>query len=262
MGGMGNKFFQIARALELKQRGIAVEIVYVGLSMRGIYKLSGHTIHSDWLDLTVLAGQLGLDVRPISFFELLSLSLRFASRKLGLPVRFDQKIEDALILDSKFVGCTWDIGYFQSKYHVAKSSLNQVVDGLISLLKIKETTSRDVMVCHIRGGDFDINVRISKNHIEALVDYCKLESLKLVVVTNDKVYCRELFEDQIYNISHGKSALDDFKILASSRHLYLSNSTFAFWAALIAIMSHNAVPHVPENWSYSDFISGPEKPIS
>ena len=261
MGGMGNKFFQISRALEFKRNNLTVEIVFIDHSIQRLYKLSGHTIHSDWLDIVVLARNLGLDARPINFIEFISLGLRFICRKLGLPTRFDEKIEDVLILDSNFIKSKWDIGYFQSRHHVSKRSLDKVADGLLSLLDIQKTNISDVMTCHIRGGDFASNMRLSNNEIQALVNFCKSESLKLVVVTNDKIFCRVLFEDQSYDLAYGKSALDDFAILASSRNLYLSNSTFAFWAALIAIRSHNTMTYVPENWSYTDFISGTEKAI-
>ena len=120
MGGMGNKFFQISRALEFKRNNLTVEIVFIDHSIQRLYKLSGHTIHSDWLDIVVLARNLGLDARPINFIEFISLGLRFICRKLGLPTRFDEKIEDVLILDSNFIKSKWDIGYFQSRHHVSK----------------------------------------------------------------------------------------------------------------------------------------------
>lgn len=256
MGGMGNKFFQIARALELERKNVVVELVFIDLSMRGLYKLSGHTIHGDWLDVVMLVRQLGINVRPISFVELISLSLKFALRKLAFPVRFDENLEDALILDSNFFPSAWDIGYFQSDCHLGQQSLKQVSDALISFMAIKKNDDTGEMVCHIRGGDFGPKNRINKNYIAALVDLCKSQSLKLMVVTNDAVFCRELFESHLYELYIGKSAADDFIKLASSSNLYLSNSTFAFWAALISVRSHNAVVHVPENWSYSKFLSG------
>ena len=76
MGGMGNKFFQISRAIELKRKKIVVELVFIDMRLRSLYKLSGHTIHEDWLDVVKLVGQFGIPVRPISLAELISLGFK------------------------------------------------------------------------------------------------------------------------------------------------------------------------------------------
>ena len=254
MGGMGNKFFQISRAIELKRKNIVVELVFIDLPLRSLYKLSGHTIHEDWLDVVSLVAQFGIRVRPISFAELISLGFMFCLRKLALPVRFDENINDALILDSKFFQSAWDIGYFQSDVHVSIESLNQVADTLISIMSLKKDIDNNQMVCHIRGGDFSPKNRINRKSILALVNLCKKESLKLVVVTNDQNFCRELLENHSYELYSGKSTMDDFIKLSSSCNLYLSNSTFAFWAALISVRSHDAVIHVAEDWPYSSLL--------
>lgn len=260
MGGMGNKFFQLSRALELKNNNLTVEVVFVDHSIQRLYKLSGHVIHSDWLDIVLLARNLGIDARPISLIEFIHLALKFACRKLGLLIKFDDKIEDTLNLGSNFLESKWDIGYFQSSHHVSKKSLDRVADVLLSFLHIQKLNNNsEVMTCHIRGGDFDSKMRLTNIEIQSLVNFCNSESLKLEVVTNDKFFCRDLFDNQSYNLSNGKSALEDFALLASSINLYLSNSTFAFWAALIATRSHNAVIYVPENWSYAEFLKGKEK---
>lgn len=253
MGGLGNKFFQIARAIELKNNDFNVEVIFIDHKFLNIYKLGGHIIHNEWLNISSLANSLELNIRPIRFFELISLGFKFFFRKLGVLIHFDEKMNDILMNKKNMFSSSWDIGYFQSQYHVSKKSLNKVADEIISLLKIQKNNNNE-MVCHIRGGDFDSSVRLNNDDISKLVKFCKSNMLELIVVTNDKLFCETLFENKTYKLSSGKSAHEDFITLASSTNLYLSNSTFAFWAAFIAIRSHHAMALLPNNWSYSDFI--------
>ena len=69
MGGMGNQFFQIARALSFKQTNVEVELVIVGGIMLNLYKLTVDTIHGDWLDTKELANCLAIKRRPIRFLS-------------------------------------------------------------------------------------------------------------------------------------------------------------------------------------------------
>jgi hypothetical protein len=251
MGGMGNKFFQIARALAFKQKNVEVELVFVDSSMLSLYRLTGHTIHGDWLEVSSLANCLAIKMRPIRFFELISLGVKFTARKLGIPIRFDETISEALSKDSNSSNNAWDIGYFQTCDRVTRDSLAQVADALISILAIKENEGSDEMVCHLRGGDFQGSDRLNESAYSAMIDISQSLSLKLVAVTNDQLFCREFFQNYSYKLYEGESAADDFVRLASSSNLYVSNSTFAFWAALISVRSHSAMVYAPENWPYS-----------
>lgn len=66
MGGLGNQFFQIARAIELRDRSIGVQLVYIDAKLDWLYRLGGHTKHDSWLDVSVLAESLGLKYRSIT----------------------------------------------------------------------------------------------------------------------------------------------------------------------------------------------------
>ena len=250
MGGMGNQFFQIARALSFKQKNVEVELVFVGGIMLNLYKLTGHTIHGDWLDTKELANCLAIKMRPIRFFELMSLGVIFAARRLGIPVRFDETIEDALLRDPDLSNKNFDVGYFQTCDHVSQDSLEQVADALISILAIKESEGRDEMVCHVRGGDFQNSDRFSESAFSTMIETALSLSLRLVAVTNDQFFCIELFQNCSYTLYEGKSAEEDFIKLATSSNIYLCNSTFAFWAALSSVRSHGATVYVPVNWPF------------
>ena len=82
MGGLGNQFFQIARAIELRDKSVGVEVIYIGEKLDWLYRLGGHTKHDSWLDVSVLAENLGLNYRSITLLELLFLGFKFLFRKL------------------------------------------------------------------------------------------------------------------------------------------------------------------------------------
>jgi hypothetical protein len=255
MGGLGNKFFQVARALELQRKNMSVELVYIDPKMISLYKLGGHTIHPEWFDILILGGKLNLHVRPITFIELLFLGIVFVCKKVGLPVCFNEALDRASISQPVVDKTSWDVGYFQSRAHVSLDSLNEVADQLVKLLNVVKKDCRQ-LTCHIRGGDFDLKHRPQRHQIIPITRLCESHSLNLAVVTNDKTWAKQLLGEMPYKFCLGESALDDFLELASSSNLYLSNSTFSFWAALVASRSHNATVYLPDNWSYSDLLMG------
>jgi len=254
MGGIGNKLFQLARAVELQEKNIIVELVYIDPKMTKFYKLSGHTIHPEWIDIPFLSGIFNIHIRPITFIEFIQLVIKFFTKKVGLSDDFNINLYDVL---EKRGEISWDVGYFQSKNHLSLSTLNKVADELIKILNIKKKNSKELTL-HIRGGDFDTKNRIQKKQMEAIILLCQSLMLNLIVVTNDNVFSKKLLGETLYKFYKGKSAYDDFIKLASSSNLYLSNSTFAFWAAMIAIRSHSAKIYLPNNWPYSDFIKESE----
>jgi hypothetical protein len=51
MGGLGNQLFQVARAIDLSDRSIGVQLIYIGEKLDWLYRLGGHTKHDNSLDL-------------------------------------------------------------------------------------------------------------------------------------------------------------------------------------------------------------------
>lgn len=252
MGGLGNKFFQLARAIELLNNGYEVEVVSIEKKMNFLYSFSGHTIHDEWLDIKKLSKRLNVNYRSIKFFELIFLGYKFFLKKIGFSINFDTKLHELANLYS-YKMREWDIGYFQSTKHINLSSINIVVDGLISTLKIARNTDRE-LVCHIRGGDFNQTDRLQKSSVSKVFDIVRNKDLSLIVITDDKNYCEELIKNYDYSFNDGLTALEDFVKLASSEYLFLSNSTFSLWAGLIALRSHNASIYVPDKWNFKDIL--------
>ena len=64
-GGLGNKFFQIARAQDLTVKGFDVEVIYLEGRFLSLYKLTGHMVHDDWFDISMLVRDLGIKFRRV-----------------------------------------------------------------------------------------------------------------------------------------------------------------------------------------------------
>ena len=255
MGGLGNKFFQVARAVELQRKNMSVELVYINPKMISLYKLGGHIIHPEWFDILILGGKLNLHFRPVTFVELLYLGMMFVGKKIGLPICFNEVLDSVSISKPALDKTSWDVGYFQSRAHISLDSVNEVADQLVKALDVVKKDCRQ-LTCHIRGGDFDLKHRPQRDQIIPITRLCEACSLNLAIVTNDKMWVKQLLGETPYKLCCGETALDDFLELASSSNLYLSNSTFSFWAALVASRSHNATVYLPDNWPYSDLLIG------
>jgi hypothetical protein len=255
MGGLGNQFFQLARAVELRDRSIDVQLVYISEKLDWLYRLSGHTKHDSWLDVGVLADSLGLKYRSITLLELLSLGFKFIRRKLGLMNGFDEVLESRLDAKSLFTN-SWDVGYFQSIKHVSLVSVNKVAERLASMLEIIKPSDNDLVIFHIRGGDFNISDRVTVDDIHNFVEATVNDSSRIFVATNDAKFSSEIFESMGIGFEISKlSPKDDFVAIASARSLFVSNSSFGFWAALCAKNSHNSVVYSLDSWPYEDFLT-------
>lgn len=160
MGGMGNKFFQVARALEFKKRGISVELVYFGKYSRCIHRLTGQTKLENWLPVGLLMDALALNYRPISLLELFCLSIKFVFRKINIKTEFDESLDH--VINSQVGKEKWDVGYFQSSKHVSLGSVNAIADKLIMILGLGNKKRSNNIGFHLRAGDFSVASRLTK----------------------------------------------------------------------------------------------------
>ena len=253
MGGLGNQFFQIARALEFKKRGISVEMVYFGAYGNLLYGLSGHTKHDDWLNVELLMDSLSIDHRSIKFQELFFIGSKFLLRKLKLRTRFDERLD--LVVRGKKGRIKWDIGYFQSVDHVSLGAVNTVAICLVNILGLEDKIQLNHMGFHLRGGDFELSSRLTRSNIRDALEFTKEDNLEIFIATNDSDFANNLFNG--LNVNFEVSNLppkDDFVSLASAHSLFLSNSSFAFWAGLCAKLTHDSNIFCLESWPYNDFL--------
>lgn len=254
MGGLGNQLFQIARAIELQTKSISVEVVYIGVQLDWIYRLGGHTKHEIWFDVEALVLDLGLRCRCVTFLELLSLGCKFVGRRLCLDSMFDRQLHH-VVADKKRNSQIWDVGYFQSIGHLSLASINRVAAGLTKLLGIADVPKRLPIAFHIRGGDFCINERVTAEEVKAATEQTVGENGRIFVATNDAEFSSTIFKslDLACDIST-QSPRDDFISISSAENIFVSNSSFAFWAAVCAATTYNPVVYSMNTWPYNDFL--------
>ena len=167
-------------------------------------------------------------------------------KKCGLSIFFDREI----IEDTDY---SLDVGYFQSPKHVFAESIDEVGKCLYNLLDVKSNPSE--FLVHLRGGDFTLAKRMKNSHARAIAQYASDNSLKLKIVTNDVTFATELFSFLDYDfLSNGRNARDDFQYLCGAKTLYLSNSTFAFWAGVCSLASHSAVVFASSDFPHKDLL--------
>ena len=252
MGGVGNQLFQIARACSHRENGCEVSILRLSRNEKHIYRLIGFTHHEDWIDIDRVLNKLDINTKEVSYSQMLTLMFLFILRKLGVNRYFDTKIDEAPNSYTKFI----DVGYYQSEKHLTSNSVKEVGNALIDLLGISSDKDNSGIVLHIRGDDFFEADRLKGYDIERVKDLARRRKLKIHIVTNDKKFALEVCgsSENIF-VNDSSSARDDFIFLGRSNVLFLSNSTFAFWAATVASISNSAEVFASNNSSWKNLIN-------
>jgi hypothetical protein len=238
MGGVGNQLFQIARAYQYSLDGKNPCLLHLGKKKNLIYKLINFTNHDIWLNIEELSSSLDVTYREINNYDVFRLFIIFLKKKLGLDSYFDKEYFDLKgnILNTNLSKI--DVGYFQTLNHVSKESLLTVADKTVQVLDINNEVEVSDFAVHIRGEKFQGARKETPSKLQPIdglqiSQYCKKEDLSYRIVTNDPDYVASIFPDfNEKSIYKGKSALDDFIFLLSSKNLFISNSTFTVWAAL------------------------------
>jgi hypothetical protein len=253
-GGLGNKFFQIARAQDLTVKGFDVEVIYLEGRFLSLYKLTGHMVHDDWFDISMLVRDLGIKFRRVKASEFFSLVTIFLFRKLGVRTDFNSYLCDCIKSRYRFGYNNLDVGYFQSIKHVTPEATKVITANIINSLMISDKIIAGLTL-HLRGGDFESSTRLQSSDISNVATLCREQFLHCFVVTNDIDYGRKTLQDiDLKPKFVAADAKSDFIFLASSSHLFVSNSTFSFWAAMCARIKQNAKIYGPKDWSYGDLL--------
>jgi hypothetical protein len=229
IGGIGNRLFQLAYGLSVQELRFGIDIVELPVWVEKFSRIFGWSYHSQWLDIQELSGKFGFNKRRIKTSELLKSILIYLARQLGLNLnKFDEP--PLKVRDKDFL-----VGYFQSSEHCSKRALDKICLSLVEQLQIKKSNNVSV---HLRGGDFRTLDRVgAKIMSEKIKGYSNLN-----IVTDDVVYAKTLLKNfSDWKIYHSRSALNDFKFLASSAVIFPSNSTFAYWASRIVQMNGGKV---------------------
>ena len=210
IGGFGNNLFQLNEAFHLREAGFKV-IIHTYLTSkksRWLFYVSGLTFHNsgallDSLQLTEKQNKIKY-IRRMNFTLIKSI---FASIITPKESKFKYYL-DSEINENYLV-------FLRKKIASVSHLINNNLKG------------RDVM--HIRGGDF-IKLGIAMN----IDRFENLDFDNLLVVTDDLKHAQELFRDSSDVDIISENPLNDFLIMVYARKLYLSNSTFSWWAAEIS----------------------------
>jgi hypothetical protein len=235
MGGIGNRLFQIARALSLREEEGVIEVIIIPKAIEIRAKIIGWSYHQQWIDLEDFCNRLNIKYRKATLIEILFIIKVYGLKKLlNSSKQFNKK------LDNKEINKI-DIGYFQSHYHVKKEAVIEIAHQLRNQLQLK-STSRTVV--HIRGGDYTSEIRTSSADLNGVEEKYN----EILYITNDAKHARHILKNKIgVTIQQSSSDLKDFSELCSAKKLYPTNSTFSFWAAAVVKESGGEVIRPSEN---------------
>jgi len=228
-GGMGNRLFQIARAWDLKQKGYEPLVINIE-ELPALYwfltKLLKWSQHPLWINTLALCERVGLESPQPSFSNRIILyravfGLLFSDRKAQFNIPLSQDFRSV------------HIGYFQSAGCITKESTLAVANAICDLFALKPGGQSNAVV-HIRGGDFAFDDRLSDLTVTNFIKY----NPETICVTNDVRYVAAKFP--ALDISHSEGAKEDFITLTNAKVILPSNSTFCFWACVIASHKNGA----------------------
>ena len=257
MGGIGNQLFQITRAVSLRENGKKIEMIRLGNSKKFINLLINHKNQDDWLDIDFFLKNLQINVRTISSIELIKLFFIFIKKKMNFVVDFDISLQSRII-SSK----TYDVGYFQNKNQFSNSALKIVLSKLMAQLNLsKEKKIKNKLCVHIRATDF---LKKGNNHqIDRMPKYHEIKEIlktyfnkkfDLLILTDDHKIIKNIICNNIKFNYQSLGAKEDFISLCQCNKMVVSQSSFSFWAYLLAKDLYDCEILNIENWSYKKLV--------
>ncbi len=227
MGGFGNVLFQILAFNVIRNKGYK-DIFYVSILTEKnlLTKLIRWRVHQRLYDDLIDKYQIKkvnlLCAVFALFFGFLSKIFKFYSPFSTFYIR-DRTLDTENLSTNIF-------GYFQEKDFLATHMSE--IHSLCLFIKEKYTlhVTYDIVV-HYRKGDSDWAI-LYKEYYESVKQLLKKETKQICVVTDSYDDAKKFFSDiENIEIMNSRNAIDDFRIMVSSRKLYCAPSTFSWWAA-------------------------------
>lgn len=228
-GGFGNQLFQLAN------------VVNIAVKSGSVFKLSPQPGTRDFA-----LNKLGLFPNVTYLPLIVDSKLTFSSVQVRFPI-FSFRYKELAFSYSEIPNFRKSLnleGYFQSYKYFEDIGL-LFKSWLIEVLGIGEFKESNGINLHIRLGDIARNKKFLEFHglapssyfIDAISNF-NLNNPEITVVTDDLELIgnvhRELFLEYPSARIVSNSLDDDFKFLASSKNLVISNSTFSWWAAYLS----------------------------
>lgn len=241
MGGIGNRLFQISYALSASNMNKDVTLITMPVHFEKFAAFFGWSFHKEWLDLESIYIKLNLKNRKAHFYELLIISLLYLLRKIFSNFSHEISINN-IKKENYFLD--YAVGYFQDISFHDKKALAALVEELSNNF----TSNQGQYPClHIRGGDFDVNDRIGEDFLKK-INFTN----HLKIVSNDIDYVNSIFSEMNFELISNNNPADDFKVLCNSNLLYVSNSTYSFWASCVVFANGGNVIS-PKIFKYKNF---------
>lgn len=209
-GGWGNNLFQLNKAYNLKERGFDVEInLFMTLEKSFlVHKLLGWTHHKSYHFFKKLEILEQSELSVIKRFDFSFILILFL-KKIRLRV------------NNFYIGHYFDEPLNSNLLYVLKESIKRFRNEV-------PTEYLGKCFVHFRGGDFlKLGIGLPLNY------FASINQDEIFLVTDDPDNASFLFSDLKIKIKiiKSNSAIYDFLLLANSGVLYLSNSTFSWWAS-------------------------------
>lgn len=172
------------------------------------------------------------------------------------PVEISEKYCDPHVAFTeipKFNTSTEIVGYYQSARYFTDE-----YPALYwkSCMKPSNVLADDAVALHVRRGDYMNNTDIFvqngieyyKSALEYLTAYRNVDSLNIVVFSNDLAWCRKelSFAQHRWTFYDQDSDWEQLCAMSSARDLIIANSTFSWWAAFAHQQSGIVI--APKSW--------------
>lgn len=261
-GGLGNQLFQVAFALAVKKQ----------FNLEGPPKL----IVSDFF---LAERDFGLDAFCVDL-KVIKLSY-FSGKILNYIIKIVQKFKiiqfpNFLYSESKrgySIGSLSHLfvlymGYFQSdKYlegckDIIKDSfrLKSNSSNYKDMVNIIEMSPCSIAI-HVRRGDYLVGDNIEKygvgcsvkyfeQGVKIIMDKCKKNKNNIFIFSDDIDWCRKNlnFVNGCYVSEMGLSVAEELILMSKCDHHVISNSTFSWWGAYLALDSVDHTVIAPKRW--------------
>lgn len=240
--GIGNQLFQFAAAVKYKKLGYA----NVVLDASTLYKPKAR--------------------KRKSIYDLVNINNcipKLTNKELYREIsKFREIPTDFIIKNSNFRYHGWWQRY---------SFISDIIDECRQLFTLKidlnepsKNILNEIIACesvaiHVRRGDYLVHpcfYNIKKSYYTKAINEIKalVSNPKFFVFSNDIQWCKENFtgEDFVFvdiNSEEETAALYDLELMKSCKHQIISNSTFAWWGAMLNDNPNKIVIQNPKWWT-------------
>ncbi len=258
-GGLGNQLFQLAAALYLQAKTNMSISFYTN-------HLKNYDTPREFMLQELIENEIDFSFSQPNLF--CTIILKYRLNKL-LPFCFQWSItrkninnykkSSFYVLDDYFleINSYPNIINLLSEIIAQKSKKNSRINSIINEL----SNEKDLIGLHFRRGDY-LSKKYSKILYSQTNDYyvnainqLKSNSSSLIFFSED------IYEDlttisslkKYYSKKFNLTDVEEFLLLSRCKKMIIANSTFSFWAALIAgINVKNSIVIAPVNWEYNN----------